>query len=287
MKNKRVICLVICAVMLAALCFTSASADTGPKPSISVRFEGLGDELCYATLLSELKSNGPNQAWDGREETAYYGDGEYEIWKAFVDYKDADGFYFLQPYWQVNITKEFTWSYYAPSSFKILLYYPESGTFSVSDRYERYAFSSYYNVSADDLSQSTHFTAEKSYDYGSEILGLIVRIVLTIGIELLIAIPFGYTAKKQLIFLAIVNAATQIILNVIVNVANYNDGAWFALIVFVLAEIAVFLLEAILYCIELNKLGTVQKRRWVAVVYAIAANSASLVLGRILLNSLA
>lgn len=38
--------------------------DVGLKPSIHISFEGLGDELCYGTLLSKKDSIGPSSAWD-------------------------------------------------------------------------------------------------------------------------------------------------------------------------------------------------------------------------------
>lgn len=53
-------------------------------------------ETYYGTLLSESMSTGPASAWDGTEADARYPDGEYEIWKAFTQYEDTDGFYFLQ-----------------------------------------------------------------------------------------------------------------------------------------------------------------------------------------------
>ena len=75
---------VILCAMLAVLVFPiRASADMGPKPSVRISFENMGDELCYGTLLSEVSSTGPYTVYDGGN--AGYGDGlEWEIWKAFV-----------------------------------------------------------------------------------------------------------------------------------------------------------------------------------------------------------
>ena len=55
-------------------------------------------------------------------------------------------------------------------------------------------------------------------------LALGARIVLTILIEMLVALLFGFRQKKQLLILAVVNIITQIILNVLLNVINYNSG---------------------------------------------------------------
>lgn len=84
------ILLLSAACVLLMLSFPlTAHADIGPKPSVQVTFTGMDpDALCYGTLLSERDSTGPSYVWDGEEASARYPDGEYEIWKAFVDYED-------------------------------------------------------------------------------------------------------------------------------------------------------------------------------------------------------
>ena len=67
----------------------AAWADIGPKPSVQICFTGMDpDVLCYGTLLSERDSTGPASVWNGDEEFALWPEGEFKIWKAFVDYKD-------------------------------------------------------------------------------------------------------------------------------------------------------------------------------------------------------
>ena len=104
-RNKYSIIICVFVFMLIPI---NVRADVGPKPSIHIAFDGLGEELCYGTLLSQNDSTGPSSAWDGTEEHA--------------------------------------WTYYSPKSFKILLYFPEQGVFVTSGIYERYAFDSYYTV---------------------------------------------------------------------------------------------------------------------------------------------
>ena len=77
-------------------------------------------------------------------EHARYEEGEEEIWQAFVDYQDPDGFYFLQEIWDCSEAGLLDWTYYPPGTFKILLYFPDSGQFWTSPVYERYAFDSYF-----------------------------------------------------------------------------------------------------------------------------------------------
>lgn len=49
-KYLRLVCAVM--LLLALLAFP-VGADMGPKPSVTVNFDGLSDRVCYATLLSD------------------------------------------------------------------------------------------------------------------------------------------------------------------------------------------------------------------------------------------
>ncbi len=295
MKIKKLIVMLLCFVMVLAVFPITASADTGPKPSVRITFENLGDEECWGTLLSSKQSTGPSSAWNGKEEDAQHNENPngyysyqkfgYDVWKAFVDYAENDDFYFLQEAWQINETKELAWTYYPPNEFKILLYFPETGEFTISGVYERYAFDSYFTVNMDgvklsvdyneELSSDERINAFKSYNYTVEIVSLVARIIITIIIEMAIALLFGFRKKKQLLLLIGVNTATQIILNVLLNVINYNSGELAFVVFYILFEIAVFVIEAILYCTIMKKISEQQKKNWFYVLYALIANAVS------------
>ena len=267
----------------------AAWADIGPKPSVQICFTGMDpDVLCYGTLLSERDSTGPASVWNGDEEFALYPEGEFKIWKAFVDYEDEDSFFFLQEFWNCSESGQLAWTYYPPSTFKVLLYYPESGTFCVSPIYETYAFDSYYTVNLTGLpgqaaSSGTNavLTAVESYNYIPELRSLTVRIVLTILLELLIALLFGYHEMSVLAFLAVVNLVTQIGLNVALNVINYHSGPMAFTFYYALMEAGVFILEAVLYANLLHRFSVQPKPESAnrAVGYAFTANAASFAAG--------
>ena len=185
----------------------------------------------------------------------------------------------MQQHYKVSDTNEIAWTYYPPGRFKILLYYPETGTFVSSGIYERYAFDTYYTVDMkgidihdveynEELSTNERIEAYRSYEYCQEMIGLAVRIVLTIVIEMLVALLFGFREKKQLVILAVVNIITQILLNVGLNIINYNSGSMAFSIFYVLLEIVVFILEAILYCTLLKKASITKKKNWYYVLYS-------------------
>ena len=156
--KKRILKTVSITVGLLLLLSFTAFADTGPKPSVVIELVGLGDEPCYGTLLSQNITNGPNRAWEEGEEMHAYHEDDPDIWRKFVDYKDTDGYYFLQQFWYCNETSGFKWGYYPPDPFKVLLYFPESDTFAVSPVYERYAFDSYYTIDVSDMQLELNVT---------------------------------------------------------------------------------------------------------------------------------
>lgn len=297
-----ILCLVMTLLFIAPV---TANADMGPKASVWVQFENMGDELCYGTLLSERESTGPASVWDGTEEYAQHNENEnyswaefdYETWKAFVEYEDPDGYYFLQEGWTVSETKEIAWTYYPPNRFKILLYYPETGNFVSSGIYEKYAFDTYYTVDMDgisigsveyneELSTDERIEAYRSYNYRVEVFSLIARIAATIAIEMILALLFGFRKKKQLLLLVGVNTVTQVVLNVLLNIINYNSGQWAFVFYYILFELLVFGLEAVVYCAWMNRLSEKVRQGWFYVLYAFVANVVSFVAGIFIANLL-
>lgn len=286
---KKVAYLLLCIAVFSALLPVSASADCGPKPSTVVDFTGLNGEACYATLLSKTYSAGPNSSIvDGNMANAYYqqGDALYDIFLKFAEYEDADGFFFNQFIDDCTQTHQLIWGYFPPEEFKILLYFPDTDTFLVSpESYKRYAFDSYFtvDVSGNDLSAASQEDAEiaavRSYDYSSEILSLMARVLLTIAIELAIALLFGFREKKLIQFIAVVNVITQIALNLALNIINFKMGQWAFSFFYILLEFVVTVVELILYSSYLKKYSKGTVSSWKPSVYALTANTASFILG--------
>lgn len=284
MKKRNIVSFLLCVMILVGLMPITARADIGPKPSVNVVFDGIEGETYYATLLSKRESTGPATAYPKANARYYSGKDGYEIWKKFVEYEDSDGYYFLQEFWECSEENAFRWGYFPPSPFKILLYFPEYDTFVTSGVYERYAFDSYYTVSLEGLdvqevTAGTIVTAEKSYDYSQEIMNLVVRIVITILLELAVALLFGLRSKVQLEILAVVNVVTQVLLNVLLNIINYNKGHYAFVFYYILLELLVLAIEAVIYATVLGRktLGGASKGK--VIFYAFVANIASFAAG--------
>ena len=173
------------------------------------------------------------------------------------------------------------WTYYPPNPFKILLYYPETDSYAASSIYGTYALHSHYVVDLADIDPAALEYGEEvvfarhSYRYGGELLALSVRILLTIGIELVIALLFGFREKKQLGLLLAVNLATQILLNVLLNVFDYKAGLQAFVLSYIFIEVGIFLIEAAAYCAWMRKCSEAPREKRVYVAYALLANAAS------------
>ena len=287
MKKIRTMFLCILAIMF--IFPLAAQADMGPKPSVVIDFKGLEGETYYTTLLSRVESTGPYSVLNFNDGIyAHYqeGDEDYEIFLKFNEYQDVDGYYFLQFFQDCTQTQRFSWTYYPPQDFKILLYFPEEDRFLISDKnYERYAFDSYFTaeVSTENLfatAQGTaEITAEKSYDYPKEALSLIVRIILTLAIELGIALLFGFWNRKLFRFIVLVNVVTQIALNLTLSIADFYSGPIAFVVYYVLLEGMVVVAEGILYTSYINRHSAMDIHKWRLWVYALVANAASFILG--------
>ena len=281
--KRRLFCGSILALLLVCLLPLWAAADTGPKPSITVTPEGFGEDACYLTLLSQTETTGP---WSKQESFAAskdsYGNPEADeaIWTAFNDYEDADGFYFLGCYGEVTGGQMFCWSYYPPDTFKVLAYFSDSGTFAVGPATEREEFSARYTVSPSETGET--LLIEKARNQEAENKSFVGRLVLTLALELAVAVVFAFRAKRQIITIVCMNLITQVGLNqAITHLFPVVSSRWYWPGLLVL-EVLIFLVEGAVYARLLPR----WKKDPAAVChpwgYALAANVASFGVGLIL-----
>ena len=256
---KRIAAIIACLLMLALLP-TAALADMGPKPSVRIGIEGLDpDEPCWGTLLSEEASTGPSRAYDG--ENARVGEAGEDVWRAFVDYEDPDGYYFLQELWPCSEDGQLWWTYYPPEEFKLLLYFPETGEFVSSGKCSAYAFTSWFDARLSD----GELTLSKSYDYSGAIVNFAVRCALTVALECAAAyFIFRLRTPGRLKAVAAVNVITQLALNLVVNIIAYLAGSFMIAFRFFLLECLVFAAEGALYDMFFRRAGepVPAKRCW-------------------------
>ena len=247
---KRIAAIIACLLMLVLLP-TAAFADMGPKPSVRIGIEGLDPDVpCWGTLLSEEASTGPSRAYDG--ENARVGEAGEDVWRAFVDYEDPDGYYFLQELWPCSEDGRLWWTYYPPEEFKLLLYFPETGEFVSSGKCSAYAFTSWFDARLSD----GELALSKSYDYSGAIVNFAVRCALTVALECAAAyFLFRLRTPGRLKAVAAVNVITQLALNLVVNIIAYLAGSFMIAFRFFLLECLVFAAEGALYDMFFRRAG--------------------------------
>lgn len=301
-KHLRSLPALLIAVLL--LCCV-AFADTGPKPSAAFTFTGMPDEDYYVTMLAEVDHYGPHRIYQEGDDLPYVleagrDDPAYPAWQNLVDYKDTDGYYFLDDLFeQCHGDDEASWHYYPPERFKLLLYFPESDIFLCSTVTERYAFDSVYRLDLggkspaeiaaltltdpngdpipsgrDDETAIGEVTLDKSDGTHQQIIGFFGRLGITLVIELALAWGWKYRKGSQLLFIGIVNLITQCLLNVaLLYWGAQETSRGFIIFWYVLLELAVTGIEAAAYAYLLP--GTDHREKSVrrhAAMYAIAAN---------------
>lgn len=290
--KKRWCSILTALLLLLPLTAMPVSADVGPKPSVVVALEGLEGRTCWGTLLSQQEGTGPY----GRfyEEEAAEDPEEDRALRALLPLErmDSEGFHLL------NFVKdcsdgEFSWTYYPPHTYKIALWFPEEDALAVSGVYHRYAFDSYYRLDLSGVELMPGGIVEleaarlqRDYPYGASLLALAGRVALTLGAELLLALAFGLRTRQALKWVAVVNLATQLGLNLALELFTYCNGALegmmaiLALPVYLAAEAVVTLVELRIYRRKLLGERGASGRRITA--YTWTANLCSLLAGVLL-----
>ncbi len=277
MKTRLLSAFLAVALVLALV--PAVSADCAPKPTTSVRAMTQDGSQAIVTLLGPNGSYGPHGTV-GPEDTppSYIAPELHEAWYAFRDAQDPDGYTF----WGELDWFDLHWNYYPPEQFKVAVYYPQYGTVHISrEAYSRYAFHSDFRLWLDaDRTQSgvVDMELKTDFDWMEELWGFLCRVVLTLLVELALAWVLGYRSLENAKAILLVNLVTQVGLNVLLTLWYIFSGPANAMMQLLVAEIVVMGVEALLYCRKLP--GSNGK----AIVYALAANLASVSLGWIMLD---
>ena len=106
-----------------------------------------------------------------------------------------------------------------------------------------------------------------------------VRVTLTLLVEGLIFFAFGFRSKRSWIVFFAVNLLTQGWLNFLINGSAFSNGYW--VLGLYLAEFVIFIAESIAFPVL-----TKERKKWLCVLYALAANALSLIAGLLFINYL-
>ena len=292
---KRKCTTLIFAVILIFAMSVPVYADMTPKPKLEILFSGFPKDEgeVYVTLLLNREGGlGGYYPWNGRnddETTRNPPEGHEKAWDRFRAYEDDEGYRFFQFSRSVSAKDtSYVWQYYDPGTFKVAVYLPESDKLLVSSQAEElYAMHSVFRADLSDSNVSSQadgsFIMYKVSSLPQELLAFIARLVMTLIVEVAIALLFRMK-KEGILVVTAVNICTQISLNLFLGMASPHTKPMFfsagiiGMIGFVPVELVVIIIEAAAYILLLGKkLG---KGRMAG--YAVTANLASFVIGVLL-----
>ena len=252
------------------------SADTGPKPKTTINIYNL-TKADYIIGYAVKESSGPHSFYEPDINETF---GSKEALALLNEkFQLSDGFKLYDiSYSYSNVDKLTLESgYYWPSEFKLLIYDKTNDISFISNEVKIYAFHSYFKC--DFKNAENTFNLVKSYNYANEIFSFIIRLIVTLTIEMLIGLIFKYTKKSYLIIL-ITNLVTQIGLNLFLNLdAHYNGRHPMMIIAYSFIEILILMVEGIIYQKFLKRTNNGFNYGF---IYSIIANSMSFVIGMIL-----
>lgn len=284
--KRRLKLLVI--LIIFTIFIRSAYADIGPKPSVNIEIKGLEEgKTYYVTLLSKDESTGPYRVGNElRDELCRPG------YEKFTELKDMDGYYFISYLEKLMGPGTFSWSYYPPYDFKIAIYNVENNSVLISDPMSRYAFNSNYKMDYSDLGMTDdvyYFGSEinisKAPNVEREFLSFVLRVILTILIEYVVALIMFRPTKAQTKLIIKTNIFTQIILNLAITLLLYFYGFMSYFLTLIPLEIFVFAVEAAIYRKKINIDLPKGKKPAPAIMYSLIANIASAALGYVLVRN--
>jgi hypothetical protein len=134
-------------------------------------------------------------------------------------------------------------------------------------------------VRVEGIDSSSSLMLHKSYNYTKEIVALLIRIIITLFIEMTIAYLMGYGRSKNLKVIFYTNVITQIILNLFLNLIHYHSGFYDFVFSYVWMELLVLIIEAVIYKKYTDAVHPKTGRKMHPIGYAVAANTASFAIG--------
>lgn len=282
---KKVLSFICVGFALISIISIDTKADMGPKATADITIVGV-DEPYYFDLLIQRAPREPIEIEDINNiiEDNYY-DDNYPI-DALNGYQDSQGYVSRTLYSSApastsrveDTTDTYRVGYFsAPKIFKIVIVIDDD-IIITSKTVNRKLFTSTmtYDLTGVDLtfSQENVGVVSESIPYGHFSLTLVIRVIITITVELLVLFIFGYKQKTSFYKVGLINLVSQTTLTLFMTLAFYFWGSFFGLLgVLIFGEIVVFIAEMVLYRYILT-----EKAKNKAILYGFVANFVTLLL---------
>lgn len=249
-KLKKSFSFLLCLVLIVAAATSAVYANSAEPPAMTVIVEFPPDDL---SLYMQLP--------DGSTKEAVALQKEKKAWEGYYRF-----FYGMAPLDKHDIN----WS-----QLDNITLVAESREKSFECLVATDAFSSYNNLITLNFKNESIVMGTKPM---RQAILVSMRVILTLLIEGLIFLALGYRKKSSWIIFIIVNLITQLCLNLTIN-GPMIGSYW--IYTFIFGELVIFTIETIVFAF------TLREHKWYrAIICALTANTASLVLGGIILSYL-
>ena len=172
------------------------------------------DDTCYGTLLSSKTVSG---YWSSQMELDL--NAPEDVKEFFKNYKD-DKCHYLN-YFQDVSEGLLHWFSFPPEEFKLLLYFPNTKTYYISDKVEsRYALNSAYIANIEN--GVIHLT--RNYDYPQLIKITLLRIIIGIVVSIAVALLYSKPDNRYKKDIYTTNIIFHIILNILISIYSIKNG---------------------------------------------------------------
>lgn len=270
---RAVPCLLLCLILLAG----TASADTGPKPAVTITVINAPEGVYYLDLLQQDEDGSPNIDREDYDPALLEGLERWEDegwYPALVHGTDPPMFGDLVP--GEDGTHHFTY-FGLPETFRIAVS-SASGAQATAEPFTRTVF--YTHLTYDWESNTITAATSPAGFYALQFLSTLVPTLVVEGILLWL---FGFRAKRDWLVFLLVNLATQAGLHLWIGANLVSVGSHpLYYLVLVVAEVPILLVELMAYLFLLKEHG---KGRRAA--YAVCANLASYAAGYLPLHWMA
>ena len=266
---KRIQRLLLCVLLCLAVLPVSASADTGPKPAVTITVVNAPAGDYYLDLLIQDPGDYPNIDPEDYDPTLLDGLRSWEgegWWPALLEGTDVPLFGDLTP--GEDGTHRFTY-HGLPRTFRIAVSSAQGDKASESS-FTRTVFYTHltYNWATNTITKATSTVGF----YLTQFLSTLIPTLLVEGALLWL---FGFRSRQDWLVFALVNLATQLGLHAALgSTMMATGGHYFYYLMILPLEAIVLVVEIVAYRILLQEHSTGRR-----VGYAVCANAASYAVG--------
>lgn len=285
-EMRKLLSLFLLMILTTSLLSIQSHADMGPKATADILIVGVDDNFYFDVLIERTNEVEVLSELELSEMIEYnYYQTDYPA-HVLNGYQDEDGFASRTLYsgapgtiskFDAEIDEFHLGYFHAPEIFKVVIIL-EDDTMIVSEIIERKLFNSQmtYDLTGVDLSTDQFGVGvlEEDIPYNDFTLSLILRVIITIAVEILILWMFKFRHAKSYKLVGFMNFVTQTLLSLGMVLGYYFWGSIFGLAaVLVIGEFFVFVSEIAIYSIFLKEKGHGK-----AILYGFVANLVTLIL---------